>query len=151
MPIALSQRTKLIGTIGEDIDVVDNGDRVLVGDPYPEGEAEAAGLVGGATLVAVNGEPVDVLDDVIDAAVASNAGVVVLTTEDDAARPRITASTWVPSSAPPSQRRSSASGRQAVLIHRVGSRAVVGCGRDLRRDRRRSASSASASSSGRRT
>ena len=84
VPIALSQRMKLIGTIGEDIDVVDNGDQVIVGDPFPEGEADAAGMVGGATLVAVNGEPVSSLDDVIDAAEASNAGVVVLTTEDDA-------------------------------------------------------------------
>ena len=82
VPISLSQRAKLIGTIGEDIDVVDNGDRLLVGDPYPEGEAESAGLVGGATLVAVNGEPVDSLDAVIDAAATSNAGVVELTTSD---------------------------------------------------------------------
>ena len=82
VPISLSQRAKLIGTIGEDIDVVDNGDRLLVGDPYPEGEAEAAGLIGGATLVAVNGQPVDSLDAVIDAAATSNAGVVELTTAD---------------------------------------------------------------------
>jgi RIP metalloprotease RseP len=83
VPIALSQRMKLIGTISEDVDVVDNGERVLVGDPYPEGEAEGAGMIGGSTLVAVNGEPVSSLGDVVDAAEASNAGVVVLTTEDD--------------------------------------------------------------------
>jgi len=80
VPISLSQRAKLIGTIGEDIDVVDNGERLLVGDPYPEGAAEAAGLVGGSTLVAVNGDPVDTLDGVIVAAASSNAGVVELTT-----------------------------------------------------------------------
>jgi RIP metalloprotease RseP len=84
VPVSLSQRTKLIGTIGEDVDVLDNGSRLLVGAPFEGGKAEEAGLVGGATLVEVNGEPVDTLDDVVDAAAASNAGVVTLTTADDA-------------------------------------------------------------------
>ncbi len=83
VPVSLSQRAKLIGTIGEDIDVVDNGRRVLVGEPYPEGEAEAAGMVGGSTLVEINGAPVDSLDDVIAAAEDSNAGVVELTVADE--------------------------------------------------------------------
>lgn len=83
VPISLSQRMKLIGTIGEDIDVVDTGDRVLVGDPYPDGSAAAAGMVGGSTLVALNGEPVSSLSDVVAAAGSSKAGVAVLTTADD--------------------------------------------------------------------
>jgi RIP metalloprotease RseP len=84
VPVTLSQRAKLIGTIGEDVDVLDTGSRLLVGAPYDGGEAEAAGLVGGATLVAVNGEQVSNLDEVVEAAEASNAGVVTLTTADEA-------------------------------------------------------------------
>lgn len=83
VPISLSQRMKFIGTIGEDVDVVDNGDRVLVGDPYPEGEAEAAGMVGGSTLVSVNGVAVDSLADVVTGADRSDDGVVVLVTAGD--------------------------------------------------------------------
>lgn len=80
VPVTLSQRTKLIGTIGEDIDVIDNGEQLFVGEPAEGGEAAAAGLVEGATLVAVNGEPVGDLDDVAAAAADSSGGVVVLTT-----------------------------------------------------------------------
>lgn len=83
VPIELSQRAKLIGTIREDVDVVDNGQRLLVGAPYPEGVAEAAGMVGGSTLVEVNGESVTTLEDVLAAAASSQAGVVELTTESD--------------------------------------------------------------------
>lgn len=81
VPVALSRRVKLIGTIGEDVDVIDNGERLLVGDPFEGGRAEAAGLVGGSTLLSVNDQPVSNLDDVTDAAAGSRAGVVVLGTE----------------------------------------------------------------------
>ncbi len=80
--ISLSQRAKLIGTIGEDIDVVDNGERLIVGEPYPGGKAEAAGLVAGSTLVAVNGQPVDSLPQVVEAASGSTDGSVELTIAD---------------------------------------------------------------------
>jgi RIP metalloprotease RseP len=83
VPISLSRRMKLIGTIREDVDVVDNGDRIVVGDPYADGAAEAAGLVGGSTLTEVNGEPVTTLTQVTAAAAGSADGVVVLTTADE--------------------------------------------------------------------
>ncbi len=81
VPVTLSQRAKLIGTIGEDVDVVDNGERLLVGDPFEEGKAAAAGMIGGSTLVTVNGRSVADLDDVVAAASESRAGVVTLGTE----------------------------------------------------------------------
>jgi membrane-associated protease RseP (regulator of RpoE activity) len=87
VPVSLSQRTKLIGTIGEDVDVVDNGQRLLVGEPYPDGEAAASGLEAGATLLAVNDVPVSTLDDVTDAAASSRAGVVVLRTQGEDGEP----------------------------------------------------------------
>ena len=83
VPVVLSQRAKLIGTIGEDVDIVDNGERLLLGEPFPDGEAVAAGMVGGSTLVQVNGRDVTTLDEVIDAAGESRAGVVELTALDD--------------------------------------------------------------------
>ncbi len=84
VPVTLSQRSKLIGTIGEDVDVVDNGERLLVGGSTAGGVADQAGLVGGSTLVAVDSTPVDSLEQLAAAAAASDDGVVTLTTRNDA-------------------------------------------------------------------
>lgn len=86
-PVALSQRLKLIGTVGEDVDVVDNGDELLVGQPVEDGRAAAAGLVGGATLLAVGGEPVQDLDGVAAAAASAEDGALTLTVSEDGAAP----------------------------------------------------------------
>ena len=93
--MVLAQRTKFIGTIGEDVDVVDNGQGLFIGGLGEGGAAEQAGLVGGAALVTVNGQPVDGLDQVVDAAGSSSDGVVELGTSLDGAAVVTNASTWV--------------------------------------------------------
>jgi RIP metalloprotease RseP len=74
VPIQLSSRMKIIGTIREDVDVVDNGERLFVGEPRNGGVAAGTGLEGGSTLLAVNGQPVETLDDVRAAAQSSVGG-----------------------------------------------------------------------------
>ncbi len=64
VPVSLSTRMKLIGTVREDIDVIDNGDALVLGEPIPDGVAAAAGLTEGAELLSVNGQPVADLEDV---------------------------------------------------------------------------------------
>ncbi|MFN7149690.1 MAG: RIP metalloprotease RseP [Microthrixaceae bacterium] len=78
VPVVLSQRMKLIGTVGEDVDVLDNGEQLVVAEPVPGGRADQAGLVAGATLTEVNGEPVDDLSQVAAAVASSDDGVVTL-------------------------------------------------------------------------
>jgi membrane-associated protease RseP (regulator of RpoE activity) len=80
LPIDLSVRAKLIGTIGQDLDIIDSGDRILVGDAPEGGAAAEAGVVAGSTLVEVNGEPLRSLDDLDRAAESSTGGRVSLTT-----------------------------------------------------------------------
>ena len=79
VPVELSTRMKLIGTVREDIDVIDNGSELVLGEPIPGGVAATAGITGGTTLLAVNGEPVTDLGDVQRAAVTSD-GTVTLET-----------------------------------------------------------------------
>ncbi len=78
VPVELSTRTKLIGTVREDIDIVDNGERLVLAAPRADGLAAEAGVVGGATLVSVNGVPVDSLDQLPTAVAGSEDGVVEL-------------------------------------------------------------------------
>lgn len=79
VPVALSTRMKLIGTVREDVDVIDNGQMLLVGEPVPEGVAEAAGIVGGSELVSVNGQPVDELSQVQEIAGSADGRVTLET------------------------------------------------------------------------
>jgi len=78
VPVELSTRTKLIGTVREDIDIVDNGERLVLAAPRPDGLAAEAGVVGGSTLVSVNGVAIDSLDQLPAAIAASDDGVVEL-------------------------------------------------------------------------
>lgn len=78
VPIELSTRAKVIGTVREDIDIIDNGERLVVASPRSDGIAEAAGVVGGSTLTSVNGVPVDSLDRLPAAVGLSDGGVVEL-------------------------------------------------------------------------
>ncbi len=82
LPVALSVRTKLIGTIREDIDLIDNGDRLVVGAPLDDGVAADAGLVGGETLVSVDGTTVTSLEQVPAALAGTEDGTVVLGVSD---------------------------------------------------------------------
>lgn len=87
LPLQLSNRMKLYGTIGEDVDVVDSGDRLVVAAPRKGGVAEEAGLAGGEQLLEVNGTPVQELGDVAAAAEDSLGGLVSLTTRAEGADP----------------------------------------------------------------
>jgi len=80
LPIDLSTRTKVIGTIGEDVDLLDTGDTLIVGGSREGGAATSAGLVSGSTLVAVNGRAVDSLEQVRAAVAVSDGGSFVLRT-----------------------------------------------------------------------
>jgi RIP metalloprotease RseP len=68
--VDLSRRALVVGTIGEDLDLLDAGDGVRVG-AVEEGDR----------VVSINGSPVDSLDDVAGALGASTGGVVVVGTE----------------------------------------------------------------------
>jgi membrane-associated protease RseP (regulator of RpoE activity) len=81
IPIDLSTRVKIIGTVGEDIDVLDNGDQILVGGSPTNGVAATAGLIGGSTLTQVNGVEVNSLEQVKSAMADSADGEFTLTTQ----------------------------------------------------------------------
>ena len=81
IPIDLSTRVKIIGTVGEDIDVLDNGDQILVGGSPANGAAATAGLIEGSTLVQVNGVDVNSLEQVKSAMADSADGEFTLTTQ----------------------------------------------------------------------
>lgn len=81
IPISLSTRVKIIGTVGEDIDVLDNGEALVVGGSPPNGVASTAGLTEGANLLAVNGVQVDSLEQVTAALADSSEGEFTLTTQ----------------------------------------------------------------------
>ena len=83
LPIQLSTRSKIIGTVGEDVDVLDTGDDLILGTPVSGGHAAEAGLTEGATLLAVNGTPVETLGDVAAAVATSSGGDVELTVAED--------------------------------------------------------------------
>ncbi|MEI7887828.1 MAG: site-2 protease family protein [Actinomycetes bacterium] len=72
IPIDLSARVKIIGTVGEDIDIVDTGDALIVGSAPANGVAAAAGVAEGSRLMQINGVQVDSLAQV-KAAVANSA------------------------------------------------------------------------------
>lgn len=81
IPIDLSTRVKIIGTVGEDIDVLDNGDQILVGGSPANGAAATAGLIEGSTLLQVNGVDVNSLEQVKSAMADSADGEFTLTTQ----------------------------------------------------------------------
>jgi len=83
--VDLSQRTKVIGTVGEDLDLIDSGSGVVVGGVSPNGEVAQAGLVEGERVTAISGTPVAGLDDVAAAVERSKDGVVDVTTQQDGA------------------------------------------------------------------
>jgi len=67
VPIPLSQRMRVIGTIGEDLEVVDNGSELVLGAVRSGGQLDQADLVAGDQIVAVNGQDVTELADVATA------------------------------------------------------------------------------------
>ncbi|MFZ4516799.1 MAG: site-2 protease family protein [Microthrixaceae bacterium] len=81
LQVDLSQRLKVVGTIGEDLDLIDSGSGVLVGGVADTGQAAGAGLSEGERVTAVNGQKVADLEAARAALARSVGGVVVLTTE----------------------------------------------------------------------
>ncbi len=84
--VDLSQRLKVVGTIGEDVDLIDSGTGVLVGGVADAGQAEGAGLREGLRVTEVNGRKVADLD-AARAALDDSVGGVVLVTTDGADGP----------------------------------------------------------------
>jgi membrane-associated protease RseP (regulator of RpoE activity) len=85
LPVALSQRVKVVGTVGEDVDLIDGGDGVRVGGLMSNGVAERAGLVEGTPVTEVNGVPIEDLDDVTAAVATSDGGSIRVVTDQDGA------------------------------------------------------------------
>lgn len=81
VPVELSRRVKVIGTVGEDLDLLGTADGVVVGATRSGGAVEGAGLVEGDRVVTINGRPVGALEDVEAAAAAGVGGVVVVGAE----------------------------------------------------------------------
>lgn len=73
---SLSKRSKIYGTIGEDIDVIDNGSGPIIVDTFPKGVARAAGLIGGERLLELNSHRIASLSDLKSAVAASNHGTL---------------------------------------------------------------------------
>lgn len=78
----LAKRSKIIGTVGEDLDVMDNGSGPMIVEPTPGGVVEASGLSGGETLVAIDGHAISSLDDISEALPGSG-GTFSVTVVDD--------------------------------------------------------------------
>ena len=70
IPVALSQRARVIGTIGEDFDLIDNGSKVVVGAMPSAGQSAGAGLAPGEEVVAINGQTIEHASD-LSAAIAA--------------------------------------------------------------------------------
>lgn len=85
IPVTLSQRARVIGTVGEDLDLVDNGSELVVGSMPVDGQVARSGLRPGERVVAVAGRPVDSADGVVDAigsgGSAVDGGTFTVTTE----------------------------------------------------------------------
>jgi RIP metalloprotease RseP len=78
--VDLRQRIKIIGTIGQDVDLIDGGAGVQVGGVREGSQAARSGLVEGAPVAAVNGRPIGSLSDVPPAIAASLGGSFAVTT-----------------------------------------------------------------------
>ncbi len=80
LPVELSRRVKVIGTIGEDLDLLQTSRGVVVGASRTNGAVATSGLAEGDPVTSLNGRPITTLDDVAGAAEAGLGGVVVVGT-----------------------------------------------------------------------
>ena len=83
LPVDLSRRAAVIGTVGEDLDLVDDGSGLVVGNVRPDGRVASSGLAEGAKVTSVNGVSVRRADDVAAAVEKSRGGNVSVTTVQD--------------------------------------------------------------------
>ena len=80
--VELIRRTKVIGTVGADVDIIEGPDGLVIGATPPNSRAERAGLSGGQVLTAINGEEMSGVDDVAGALAQSVDGEVEFTVAD---------------------------------------------------------------------
>ena len=80
--VELIRRTKVIGTVGADVDIIEGPDGLVIGATPPNSRAERAGLSGGQVLTAINGEEMSGVDDVAGALAQSVDGEVDFTVAD---------------------------------------------------------------------
>lgn len=83
LPATLSKRSKVIGTVGEDLDIMDNGAGPVVVEPTPDGVVANSGLAVGDRVIAIDGHPIDSLDD-IAGSLPTSGGLVSVTVADAA-------------------------------------------------------------------
>jgi len=75
----LARKVKVIGTVGDDVDLIDARRGVIVGGLSTNGRGEQAGLGEGDSVTEVNGQPVTDTSDVPAAVRASKGGQVRIT------------------------------------------------------------------------
>lgn len=73
LTVQLSSRSKIIGTIREDIDILDTGSKLQIGALRQGGVATSAGLHEGEEITAINAQPVSSMAD-IESALSSSVG-----------------------------------------------------------------------------
>ncbi len=78
VPVDLIRRSKVIGTVGTDLDVLETPDGVYVGPVVENSRVDRAGFTTGAQVVAVDGEPVGDLEGVAAAVGASDGGELAI-------------------------------------------------------------------------
>ena len=72
----LAKRASVIGTVGDDVNLLQTADGVLVGGLRDNGRGARAGLSEGVEVVAINGVEVETLDDVPAGLEKSSGGIV---------------------------------------------------------------------------
>ncbi|MFM7062094.1 MAG: RIP metalloprotease [Actinomycetes bacterium] len=80
----LARRVKVVGTVGEDLDVIDGGNGLRVGAVRPGGVLDGAGLLEGDRVVALAGVPITSLADVAPAVERATGGRISVTTDGTA-------------------------------------------------------------------
>lgn len=81
--LELARRAAVIGTVGDDVNLIETGEGVLVGGLINNGRGERGGLSEGDTVTSLNGVAITSLDDVPDAVDRSVGGMVAFTVDTD--------------------------------------------------------------------